>query len=98
MSFGELFGDGGYQSSPGECVYEWIYKEKLPNGQNDETRLTGCVSIEDFKPFPYYQDDAEEIERLTEPSSDKTDKTLWCPVLREVYNPTPLRTPENRFN
>lgn len=94
-----LFADGGYQSEPFECVGEWTYKEKLPDLSNLETSLTGCVSIEDFKPFPYYDEaDAAEIGNLLEPTDKKTDKKMWCPVLRDVYNPTPQRNQANKFN
>lgn len=93
-----LFADGGYQTGLVECITQWTYKEKLENGGNLETVLTGCVNIEDFKPYPYYDDDKDEIATLIEPSEDATNKKRWCPVLRDVYNPTPKKTEANKFN
>lgn len=94
-----LFADGGYQSSPVECIVEWTYKEKLADGGNEETSLTGCVDIDEFKPYPFFPDEIDsEIAALLEPSSSATVKTKWCPVLRDIYNPTPQKTPENKFN
>lgn len=93
-----LFADGGYQNSFPECVTSWIYKEKLPDGSNLETSLTGCVSINDFKPSPFYENDQEAINALLAPQDSNTNTAFWCPVIRDVYNPTPLRTPENKFN
>lgn len=93
-----LFADGGYQTEFPACLEQWTFKEKLADGTNLETTLGGCVSIDDFKPYPFFTDTVEEISNLFEPTDSRTDKTKWCAVIRDVYNPTPLKTEENRLN
>lgn len=92
-----LYADGGYQAQISECLSTWTFKEKTASG-NKETVITGCASFDDVQPYPFFTETEGEIANLYEPLSGNTDKTKWCAVSRDVYNPTPQKDLNNRLN
>eukprot|EP00924_Labyrinthula_sp_SR-Ha-C_P000508 augustus_masked-scaffold_27-processed-gene-1.0-mRNA-1 protein AED:0.08 eAED:0.14 QI:0/-1/0/1/-1/1/1/0/361 len=94
-----VYADGGYQKEVVECLSSWTFKEKTDSG-NVETTYSGCVSFSEVSPYPFFSANRNEgeISNLLEPVSSNTDKTKWCAVERDVYNPTPQLTLENRYH